>query len=192
MTSPCTCDCGFTTDDGILCLDWTAAGMHRVCDTVDGIAGAFQSTPAFALQREGLLSWTNTTCRTHRVIANFDAPAVKIKVGGGNAWYVRGYIDGAINAAAPATNLAREPEMQWSANWYNAMPAGTDQEAQAPGSAEREFLVQPGSTVNVAFRMFARTANYTAQAANRLEISTFNVSLSAWPSKTTAGSGLTC
>jgi len=192
MPSPCTCDCGLTMDGGQMCLDWSAVAMKRVCAVTGAVAGTFEASPDWALQRDLWLAWKNTTCRTHCVLAQFDVPYVKIKVGGGNTWYVRGYIDAAINQPGPPVDTTREPEMQWSANWYLALPAGTDQEASAPGSAQREYIVQPGDRLVVGFRFFARTANYTAQSANRLEIAPANISLSAWPSNVTTGSGRTC
>lgn len=191
MTAPCMCDCGLTMADGELCLDWAAAGMTRTCRQADPVITSWGSRPEWQLLREQTRSWTNTTCRTHRVIAVYDVPYVRMKVGRGNAWYIRGMIDGAINAV-PGADPDREPEMQWSTNWYLALPAGTDQEQTAPGNAEREYLVQPGDTLIVAYRMFGRTANYVQQTANRLEIATQQISLTAWPSKTTDGSGLTC
>jgi hypothetical protein len=192
MTRPCMCDCGLDMTDGELCLDWSVVGMKRVCATVDGFAGPFQSSPDWTLLRDWWLQWENTTCRTHRVIANLDVPNVTIKIGGGNAWVVRGYIDYTINLGGPPPDLTREPELQWSANWYLAMPAGTDREQRAPGSAEREILVPPGDTLTAGFRFFARTANYTAQAVNFLEVADYAASLSAWPSNVDSGSGRTC
>lgn len=186
------CDCGMTTEDGLLCLDWSVVGMHRECTVVDGVQTAFAATPDWTLQRDWWQDWTNNTCRMHRVLATLDCPNVTLKMGGGNAWQVRAYLDYTINGGGPPADTTQPPQLQWSANWYAAMPAGTDQEQRAPGNAEREFLVQPGDTLTVGFRFFARTINYTNQAVNFLEIAPYTASLAAWPAKTTVGSGLTC
>lgn len=192
MTQPCMCDCGFSTAEGVMCLDWEAVAMEPVCAVAQGISGTFQNSPNWAVQADHWLEWQNTTCRAHVVLAALDQPYVTMKVAGGNAWQVRGYIDHVINGAAPPVDTTRDPELQWSTNWYAAMPAGTDQEQRAPGYAERAFMVAPGDTLLVGFRFFARTVNYTAAAVNFLEIANYHVSLSAWPAKTPAASGRIC
>lgn len=192
MPAVCVCDCGFTIDgDGQLCLDWAAAGMKRVCSS----SGPYSAAPAFAADWIQLLarfqSWTNNTCRTHRVIARLQIPWVFIRVEGGNTWFVRTFIDGAVDGPSPY-DPTRRPELQWSNNWYLAMPANTTSASHQPGAAEIEFIVPPGSTLNVNARTEYMSQNYNPRPLNLIDIAPMTLSLSAWPSNVDTGSGRIC
>lgn len=191
MPSVCVQDCGLAVVNGRLGVDWAVVGMKRVCVVADGYRDRGSNRPSWVLLREVTASWTNETCRSHRVIARMDVPWVQIRVGPGNGWYVRGHLDGRINDEPPQ-NPDRAPDMQWCANWWNGLPVGTDQEQQAPGSTEAEFVVPGGSTIYAAARMYYQVSSYIARPSNSLGIEAYRLSLSAWPQYPTGGSGRTC
>lgn len=193
MAVVCVDDCGLSTDEGRLGIDWSVAGMKRVCADAEPFTNAFNpgGLSTFFLLRDMWVAWTNTTCVTHRVEARMDVPWVKIKVGTGNTWIVRGYIDAGFGGGPPV-DTARAPELEWTTNWYLAMPAGTDQEQTTPGHAVREYMVAPGDTITVAGRLFARAQNWASRPANLLAFSGYRVSISAWPSTGEAASGAVC
>lgn len=195
MPSVCVCDCGLAVADGLLCVDWATVGMHRQCSTADPysnpLAGLSSSEEWFQL-RDVHVDWTNTTCRTHRVVLRVQVPFMLIKLGEGNRWEARVMLDGAIDSFTLPYDTARTPEMVWSSVWSNGMPLGTDQEQQTPGDAKREFLVPPGSRLFAGARVEARVPAYVARPQNRLEFGSTRLTLSAWPAKVDSGSGRTC
>lgn len=189
MPSVCLDDCGLTVGtDGRLGVNWGVVGSDRVCTTVALYSAAPAAAADWVTVSSGSLSWVNSSCRTHRAVARMQIPYTRIRLGGGNNWQVRSYLDGAINAAAPFDGN-RPPEMSWANNWYNALPAGTDTENTSPGSAEVEFLVPAGATLNIAGVNQYRSLSYNTQPINRLEIAAWSLSVMAWPSKTNTGSG---
>lgn len=194
MPTVCVCGCGFTVQDGALCLDWQVVGMHHQCSTAPpysfSLAGSSSSLEWFHL-RNALVVWTNQTCRTHRVIVRAQLPYVLMKLGENNAWQVRVILGGAVDASVPYDD-DDDPALFWSSVWSGGLPVGTDGEQQTPGAAKREYIVPPGSTLTADARVQARTPVYTARPANLLAFGELRVSLAAWPAKTDSGSGQTC
>ena len=189
MPSVCVDDCGLTTDSGELAIDWAVVGMKRQCATWS----LYSQNPGFAIPnwvplRTAQLSYVNNTCLPHRVIARMQVPWIKIKVGNGNAWQVRGFLNAAVGAPAPYDGN-RSPDLLWTTNWYLAMPADTDQEQSAPGAFDKEWLVPAGQTLNAAVSIELLTPNYTVRPTNLLEIAPGQLSLSAWPA---SGPGANC
>jgi len=194
VPSVCVCNCGLDVEDGTLCLDWQTVGMYRTCAVglpySNSLSGLSSSEEWFNL-RDQSVAWTNATCRTHRVVVRVQMPYMLIKLGENNRWDVRGFLDGAVDSPV-SYDGGRSPEMQWSSVWSGGMPVGTDQEQQSPGSAKREFIVPPGSTLTATGRIQARVPAYTPRPQNLLQFAGLVVSLSAWPSQVDSGVGRTC
>lgn len=195
MPAICVCDCGFDVEDGQLCLDWHTVGMGRTCVTAapysNSLAGVMSTEEWFHL-RDAYVDWRNDTCWTHRVVARSEVPYVRILVGPGNRWEVRCFLDAGIDTTQVPTDDSRTPEMLWTSNWATGMPAGTAQYQEAPGAADREFLVPPGSRIVARARIQARVPAYVPLPVNQLAFGALMVTLTAWPSQMDSGVGRTC
>lgn len=192
MPSVCVCNCGLNVTDGDLCVDWTVLGMDRVCVTANLYSAVLANHPDWSTAQRVTTAWTNTTCWPHRVLIRTQVPYVRIKTGAGNVWEVRGMLRYALGGPPLFGGDEEAPDMLWTSNWPAGMPTATDQEAQTPGAARREFVVAPGEQLYATSLLQARTPQYTSRPANLLQIGATTLSLSAWPSADDAASGPRC
>lgn len=193
MPTVCVNSCGLNVDSvGQLSIDWQPVGTISRCATADAYSspnGGGHSD--WSGMRNIITSYTNDSCRKQVVNARLEVPWIRMRVGEGNYWFVRGDLRGSL-AGAPDPETASAPDLMWSVGWSSLNAAGTDNENTAPGATEHEYYVDPGATLTLHGRIMVREQAYVSRPTNLLEAGAMRLTYTARPSKNTATVGELC
>lgn len=192
MPTVCVNECGLAVGDGVLGIDWEDVGAISSCDVAAPYTSDLGGAPTdWSGMRNIIASYTNTGCHKHIVRARLEVPWVRIRVGRGNLWFVRGDLRGSL-AGLPDPETTSPPDLMWSVNWSTLNADGTDNENTAPGATEHEYYVDPGATLTLHGRLMARTQGFTARPTNLLDAGAMRLTYTARPAKDTATVGELC